>query len=73
MHQHIGKALQARSLAIKLALEYYNAAASTLVPPRCIILRHDVVESTFLSEFDLLRDTQQVSCNNHGPLLLVIG
>ena len=54
MCQYIGKALQARSLAIKLALKRYNVAASALVPPHHIILWHDVVESTFLSEFDLL-------------------
>lgn len=57
--QHIGKALQACSLAIKSALQCYNEAASALVPPHRIILWHNVVELTFLSEFYLLWDTQQ--------------
>lgn len=59
MRQHIGKALQTRSAAIKSALERYNAAASALIPPRRTLDWNEVVAYTFLAEFDLLRDSRQ--------------
>ncbi|KAI6153043.1 hypothetical protein BKA82DRAFT_4326878 [Pisolithus tinctorius] len=47
LRKHIGKALQTCSAAIQAALSQYNAAAK------------EVVEYTFLADFDLLRDTQK--------------
>lgn len=59
MRKHIGKALQARSSAIRAALERYNTAARALHPPRDALKQEDVFEYAFLSEFDLLRDARQ--------------
>ncbi|KAF7975808.1 hypothetical protein HWV62_8495 [Athelia sp. TMB] len=59
MRKHIGKALQARSVAIRTALERYNTAARALDPPREMLRQEDIFEYAFLSEFDLLRDTRQ--------------
>ena len=57
LRKHIGKALQAWSSAIKTALEQYNIAARALSPPRCTLTLEEVVEYTFLSNFQLLQDT----------------
>ncbi|KZP06663.1 hypothetical protein FIBSPDRAFT_764032 [Athelia psychrophila] len=57
--KHIGKALQARSAAIKAALGRYNAAALALNPPRDTLNIEQVIEYAFLADFDLLRDTRQ--------------
>ncbi|KZP09666.1 hypothetical protein FIBSPDRAFT_914038 [Athelia psychrophila] len=57
MRKHIGKALQSCSAAIGATIERYNTAARVLNPPREPIEDGDVFEATFLSEFDLLRDT----------------
>ncbi|EGO30745.1 hypothetical protein SERLADRAFT_432361 [Serpula lacrymans var. lacrymans S7.9] len=57
LRKHIGKALQARSATIRTALERYNAAAKALSPPRQTLEWKEVVNYTFLSEFNLLRDT----------------
>ncbi|KAJ7885489.1 hypothetical protein B0H14DRAFT_3082271 [Mycena olivaceomarginata] len=54
MHKHIAKALQARSQAIRNALKRYNAAASAL--DRRTLSWPEVIDYTFLSEWDLLRD-----------------
>ncbi|KII92056.1 hypothetical protein PLICRDRAFT_677552, partial [Plicaturopsis crispa FD-325 SS-3] len=54
-----GKALQARSQAIRTALERYNAAARMLTPPRQLLEWKQVVEYAFLADFDLLRDARQ--------------
>jgi hypothetical protein len=54
MRKHIGKALQVRSVAIRTALERYNAAAQALVPPRRPLHWDEVVEYGFLADFDLL-------------------
>jgi len=55
--KHIGKALQARSSAIKTALDQYNITAQSLSPPRRTLTLEEVVEYTFLSDFQLLQDT----------------
>ncbi|KAJ7089281.1 hypothetical protein B0H15DRAFT_922742 [Mycena belliarum] len=55
MRKHIAKALQARSRAIKTAIEQYNAAAVSLAVPRERLTWEEVVDYTFLSDFDLLR------------------
>lgn len=59
LRKHIAKALQARSQAIRHALDKYNIAASALFPPRSHLSWNDVVEYAFLADFDLLRDTRQ--------------
>lgn len=59
LRKHIANALKARSIAIRTALDRYNAAASALVPPRQVLDWEQVVEYTFLSDFDLLRDARQ--------------
>lgn len=59
LRKHIGKSLSTRSPAIRTALEHYNTAAKALSPPRRTLEWKDVVEYTFLADFDLLRDTRQ--------------
>ncbi|KAI6025410.1 hypothetical protein BKA83DRAFT_4492152 [Pisolithus microcarpus] len=59
LRKHIAKALQARSSAIRAALDRYNTAARAMNPPRCQLHWDEVVEYAFLSEFDLLRDSRQ--------------
>jgi len=59
MRKHIGKALQARSSAIRTALDRYNTAARALSPPRRTLHWKEVVEYAFLADFDLLRDARQ--------------
>jgi hypothetical protein len=57
MRKHITHALQARSQAIHNALEWYNASALALSPPRTTLQWSEVVEYAFLADFDLLQDT----------------
>ncbi|KAG6808337.1 hypothetical protein H0H92_004439 [Tricholoma furcatifolium] len=59
LRKHIGKALKARSQAIGTALEKYNATAALMTPRRPVLSWDQVVEYTFLADFDLLRDTCQ--------------
>ncbi|KAF8335183.1 hypothetical protein F5887DRAFT_892158 [Amanita rubescens] len=59
LQRHIAKALQARSKAIKAALEKYNVAAAARRPPAPELSWDDVVEYAFLADFDLLRDTRE--------------
>src|SRR5208282_4918332 len=59
LRKHIANALKARSIAIRTALDRYNAAALALVPPRQELDWNQVVEYAFLSDFDLLRDARQ--------------
>ncbi|KAJ3724216.1 hypothetical protein DFJ43DRAFT_1003285 [Lentinula guzmanii] len=58
MRQHIGDAMKKRSKAILSALDNYNEAAAALKPPRKLLGWDDVLNYTYLSEFDFLRDTQ---------------
>jgi len=55
LRKHIAKALQARSKAIRTALDAYNIAAAALDPPRPQLSWDVVVQYGFLAEFDLLR------------------
>ncbi|KXN91215.1 hypothetical protein AN958_02171 [Leucoagaricus sp. SymC.cos] len=57
--KHIVKALHSRSQAITNTLKWYNAAASALDLPRQTLTWNQVVQYAFLSEFDLLRDSQE--------------
>ncbi|KAF7377629.1 hypothetical protein MSAN_00185700 [Mycena sanguinolenta] len=56
LRKHIAKALQTRSKAIRNALARYNSAAAALSPPRRQLTWAEVIDYTFLSEWDLLRD-----------------
>ncbi|KAJ7778073.1 hypothetical protein B0H14DRAFT_2401341 [Mycena olivaceomarginata] len=58
LREKIGKALKSRAQAIQHALTEYNAAASTLVPPRNQLVWAAVIQTATLAEFDLLRDTR---------------
>ncbi|KAJ7473405.1 hypothetical protein FB451DRAFT_1035558 [Mycena latifolia] len=58
MRKHIAKALQARSKAVKHAIERYNTAAMLLVPPMAQLTWEQVVDYAFLADFDILRDTR---------------
>ncbi|KAJ7794775.1 hypothetical protein B0H14DRAFT_2392274 [Mycena olivaceomarginata] len=58
MRKHIAKALQARSKAVKNAIERYNNAAGLLHPPMPSLTWEQVVEYAFLADFDILRDTR---------------
>ncbi|KIJ59026.1 hypothetical protein HYDPIDRAFT_101528, partial [Hydnomerulius pinastri MD-312] len=50
----INKALQQRSEAVRNAITRYNMQAATLNPPRPQISWKEIVDYSFLSEFDLL-------------------
>lgn len=58
MRKHIAKALQARSKAVRNAIDRYNAAGSVLDPPMAPLTWDQVVEYAFLADFDILRDTR---------------
>ncbi|KAG1731393.1 hypothetical protein EDB19DRAFT_1896940 [Suillus lakei] len=54
MCKHITKALQTCSMAIRNALNHYNATAHALSPPRRMLKWEEVVEYAFLADFNLL-------------------
>jgi hypothetical protein len=58
MRTQIAKGLQKRSEAIRKALGRYNAEASRLTPPRPELGWKQIVDYTFLAEFDLLRHSR---------------
>ncbi|KAJ7048099.1 hypothetical protein C8F01DRAFT_1268696 [Mycena amicta] len=60
MRKHIAKALQVRSKAIRAALERYNTAATAMLPSKPTLSWEQVVNYTFLSDFDLLREENGV-------------
>ncbi|KAJ6596493.1 hypothetical protein B0H10DRAFT_1960160 [Mycena sp. CBHHK59/15] len=60
MRKHMAVALESRSKAIKAALVRYNTAAAALPEPRPPLSWEEVVEYTFLADFDLLRDSNRV-------------
>ncbi|KAJ7247729.1 hypothetical protein C8J57DRAFT_1438029 [Mycena rebaudengoi] len=55
MRKHIATALQTRSKAIRNALKNYNLAAAALSPPARRLEWAEVIDYTFLADFDLLR------------------
>ncbi|KAF7351475.1 hypothetical protein MSAN_01579700 [Mycena sanguinolenta] len=57
MRRHIAKALQARSKAIRNAIDRYNTVAEEMDPPKPTLSWEEVVNYGFLAEFDILRDT----------------
>ncbi|KAG2146793.1 hypothetical protein DEU56DRAFT_731337 [Suillus clintonianus] len=52
---HIGKAIKARSQAIRNALDEYNKLAPSMLPPAPPLAWNDIVNYGFLSEFELLK------------------
>ncbi|KAJ6535312.1 hypothetical protein B0H10DRAFT_1685182, partial [Mycena sp. CBHHK59/15] len=56
IRKHIAKALQARSKAVRSAIERYNTAANSMIPGKPNLSWEDVIEYAFLSDFDLLRE-----------------
>ncbi|KAI6006783.1 hypothetical protein EDD15DRAFT_2383819 [Pisolithus albus] len=56
LRKHIAKALKARSAAIRTALDRFNTTARACSPPRPQLTFEEVVEYTFLADFDLLRN-----------------
>lgn len=58
MRTHISKSLQTRCKAIKNAVEAYNKAAASLVPPRPPVDWSAVSHYGFLEQFHLLQDTR---------------
>ncbi|EMD33917.1 hypothetical protein CERSUDRAFT_97846 [Gelatoporia subvermispora B] len=54
-HRALEKALKARGKAIRSALSKYNSLAVQMQPPAPTLDWKDVVNYTFISEFDLLR------------------
>jgi hypothetical protein len=56
------KALQMRSVAIRSALNTYNTIATVMSPPQQTLKWEEVVDYTFLADFDLL-------CNVHADVL----
>ncbi|KAF8212930.1 hypothetical protein K438DRAFT_1565919 [Mycena galopus ATCC 62051] len=61
LRDHIAKALKTRSKAIQNALNRYNAAAEALDPPGRLLTWAEVVDYTFLADFDLLRSPDTTS------------
>ncbi|KAJ7306958.1 hypothetical protein DFH08DRAFT_918538 [Mycena albidolilacea] len=57
IRSHIAKALQARSKAIRNAIDRYNKVALSMEPPMPTLDWDQVVNYGFLGDFDLLRDT----------------
>jgi hypothetical protein len=58
MRQHIAKSLQRRSKAVKNAITTYNELAAIQDPPKRQLSWEDVVEYTFIADFDLLRSRE---------------
>ncbi|KAF8143148.1 hypothetical protein K438DRAFT_1876673 [Mycena galopus ATCC 62051] len=58
LRKHIAKGLQVRSKAVRNAIDRYNDAAMALDPPMSSLTWEQVVEYTFLADFDILRDTR---------------
>ncbi|KAJ7018507.1 hypothetical protein C8F04DRAFT_1277648 [Mycena alexandri] len=59
LRKKISKALKTRSEAIRRALTTYNEAAAMLNPPRECLTFAEVLQTTTITEFDILRDTRQ--------------
>ncbi|KAJ2986731.1 hypothetical protein NUW54_g9651 [Trametes sanguinea] len=57
MRTSIWKGLKSRAKAIRAALKKYNRLAADMQPPAPALHWKDVVNYTFVSEFDLLRST----------------
>ncbi|KAF8137995.1 hypothetical protein K438DRAFT_1458655, partial [Mycena galopus ATCC 62051] len=61
LRDHIAKTLRARSKAIWNTLNRYNTVAEVLDPPGSLLTWAEVVDYTFLSNFDILRNPDTTS------------
>ncbi|KAJ6624401.1 hypothetical protein B0H10DRAFT_2212814 [Mycena sp. CBHHK59/15] len=59
LRDQISKALQNRSGAIRHALTIYNEAGAALTPPRERLTFADIINTTALIDFDMLRETRE--------------
>ncbi|KAJ7871910.1 hypothetical protein B0H13DRAFT_2236318 [Mycena leptocephala] len=59
LRKHIAKALQARSKAVKNAIERYNEQAAAMDPLKPMVDWDEVVEYAFIADFDLLREGRE--------------
>ena len=59
MRKHIAQSLKNHSKSIQNAITTYNEAAAALCPPRWKITWDEIVDFSYLSEFDILRDTHE--------------
>ncbi|KAG1765834.1 hypothetical protein EV702DRAFT_1182411 [Suillus placidus] len=57
LRTQISTALKMRATAIRSAIQRYNKYAALLNPPRAPLQWEQIVEYSFLAEFDLLRDS----------------
>lgn len=62
LQKYIRNALKACSKAVCTTLQNYNVAAQGLVPPWPALSWDDIVEYTFLADFELLSDTRSDIC-----------
>ncbi|KAE9391456.1 hypothetical protein BT96DRAFT_1001317 [Gymnopus androsaceus JB14] len=59
MRKHIANALKLQSKSIQSAIAAYNETAAALSPPRQCVSWEEVLEFSYLSEFDILWDTRE--------------
>ncbi|KAE9397606.1 hypothetical protein BT96DRAFT_995705 [Gymnopus androsaceus JB14] len=59
LRKHLAKALKTRSQSIRKAIDQYNETAKKMNPPRATVNWDEVVNYSFLSEFDILQDTRE--------------
>ncbi|KAE9388002.1 hypothetical protein BT96DRAFT_1004606 [Gymnopus androsaceus JB14] len=59
LQKHIATAMKTRLKLIQAAINTYNEAAAALHPPHQTITWDQVVEYSFLGEFELLCDTRE--------------
>lgn len=58
MRKHLANALKSRSKSIQAAIEAYNTTAHAFSPPREELSWDEILEFSFLSEFDILWDAR---------------
>lgn len=54
MQKHLANALKSRSKSIQAAIKGYNKAAAALSPPRQSVSWEQVIDFTYLLEFNIL-------------------
>jgi hypothetical protein len=63
LHRQIGKALQRHSEVIKNAISHYNMQATKLDPPHPPLTWKEIVDYSFIGEFDTLRHSHSDVCS----------
>ncbi|KAJ6612066.1 hypothetical protein B0H10DRAFT_1952591 [Mycena sp. CBHHK59/15] len=59
LRDQISKALKTRSETIRRAIAIYNEAGATLTPPQERLMFADIISTTALIDFDMLRETRE--------------